>query len=375
MRFLQVGDVHSGKTLGGHDLTQDLRHVLGQVVATAREREVDAVLVAGDLYDSATPSATAVATVDGFLAELASVGCAVVVIPGNHDSAERVAYASSILARQGVHMAPVLGGVPEPVTLTDQWGPVDIWPVPFVTWRMVRSALDLDVHGNAEAFQALVDALPLDRSRRNVCVSHQFVVGSVAPELGDELRVGTLDAVEASAYDPFDYVALGHIHRPQNVGGPRIRYSGSPLKFGKGEASVAKSMTYVEMDGEGAIEVEEIPFEPLHDLRLVRGPLEQVVSAEVVGSAPADDYLMVELTDPEPVMDALERLRSAYPNLVSFRYRRPQAPEGPQPAVPMAQGVTALELFQEFYLAQTGEPLEGEALEMAAELLGEVEVV
>ena len=233
MRLLHISDVHAGKRLHGYSQEEDLAHALAQVADVCRERSVDCVLVAGDLYDTTQPPDYAVALVDGFLRSLAEAGVRVVAVPGNHDSAARVGFASPLLAASGVHVSGPLEGPVEPVVLTDAHGEVRVWPVPFVRPATVRAALGCDAASPTEALAALVEAMGVDGSVRNVCVAHQFVTsGGVGPERSEsELTLGDADNVEVSVFDPFDYVALGHLHRPQRVGQDTVRYSGTPLKY------------------------------------------------------------------------------------------------------------------------------------------------
>lgn len=225
MRLLHISDVHAGKRLHGYSQEEDLAHALAQVVDVCRERSVDCVLVAGDLYDTTQPPDYAVTLVDGFLRDLAEAGVRVVAVPGNHDSAARVGFASPLLAASGVHVVGPLEGPVEPVVLEDAHGEVRVWPVPFVRPATVRAALGCDAPSPTEALAAVVDAMGVDGSVRNVCVAHQFVTsGGVGPERSEsELTLGDADNVEVSVFDPFDYVALGHLHRAQKVGRETVR--------------------------------------------------------------------------------------------------------------------------------------------------------
>ena len=269
----------------------DQRHVLGQVLDLLRAGTADALLVAGDVYDKSQPSSEAVALVDWFLQGVADTGVPAIVIPGNHDSAERVAYAGGLLSRQGIHMAPAFDGRIEPVMLADEHGPVAVWPIPFLHPAQIRHFLpDAKADTYTDAFRALVASLPLDASVRNVAVAHQFVTAAgVTVERSDsEVSVGGLDNVDAGVFDPFDYVALGHIHRAQRVGRDCVRYAGSLLKYSLSEADYDKSASLVTLGPKGeGLGIELVPLTPPHDLRRIRGPLAKLVSADVVSAADA----------------------------------------------------------------------------------------
>lgn len=383
MRLLHIADLHIGKRVCEFSMLQDQRHVLSQVVGLVGERGVDAVLVAGDLYDKAAPSAEAVALVDWFLESLAKTGVQVVVIPGNHDSAERVGYASGLLGRQGIHVAPVYDGRIACVELEDEHGPVRIWPIPYLHISTVRHYFPEEkIASYTDALRVVVDACGLRREDeagrpvRNVAVAHQFVTaGGVSPERCDsELSVGGMDNVDVSVFDSFDYVALGHIHGPQRVGRDAVRYAGSILKYSLSEWRGQKSAVLVELGeagGEPATEL--VPLVPLHDLRRVRGPLERLISPEVADAegVSREDYLYAVLTDENPEVDAMARLRNVYPNVMSLEYdnARTRAAGLAEDAAPADDSANPLELFCEFYEQQNGSELtEGQRAIVTEEL-------
>lgn len=383
MRLLHIADLHIGKRVCEFPMLQDQRHVLSQVVDLVGERGVDAVLVAGDLYDKSTPSSEAVALVDWFLESLAKTGVQVVVIPGNHDSAERVGYASGLLGRQGIHVAPVYDGRIACVELEDEHGPVRIWPIPYLHISTVRHYFpDEKIASYTDALRVVVDACGLrredeaGRSVRNVAVAHQFVTaGGVSPERCDsELSVGGMDNVDVSVFDSFDYVALGHVHGPQRVGRDAVRYAGSILKYSLSEWRGQKSAVLVELGeagGEPATEL--VPLVPLHDLRRVRGPLERLISPEVADAegVSREDYLYAVLTDENPEVDAMARLRNVYPNVMSLEYdnARTRAAGLAEDAAPADDSASPLELFCEFYEQQNGSELtEGQRAIVTEEL-------
>ena len=376
MRLLHIADLHIGKRVCEFSMLEDQRHVLEQVVEMLAGDRADALLVAGDLYDKSLPSAEAVALVDWFLAEVAATGKPAVIIPGNHDSAERVAYARESLARQRIHVAPVFGGEVEPVELEDDRGPVRVWPIPFLRPATVRHFFpEAEIESYADALRTVVGSLGLDSAVRNVAVSHQFVTASgVTPERSDsEVSVGGLDNVDARVFADFDYVALGHIHRPQRIGCETARYAGSILKYSFSEAQDTKSAVLATLGDPGEeAGIELVPLRPLHDLRSIRGPLERLVSPEVVEAADARDYIHAVLTDENPALDALARLRDAYPNVMGVEYdnarTRAADAEGAEDA-PGEDEASPIEVFGDFYERQNGSPLsDGQRAIVEAEL-------
>lgn len=386
MRLLHIADLHIGKRVCEFSMLDDQRHILTQVLDLLRGGTVDALLVAGDLYDKPSPSSEAVSMVDWFFDEVAQSGVPAVVIPGNHDSAERVGYAAASLARRGVYVSPVFNGSVDPIELEDEWGPVRIWPIPFLRPATVRHYFpDAMVENYTDAMRVVVEACDLGRIEgtgavRNVAVAHQFVTaGAFTPERCDsEVSVGGLDNVDAGVFEPFDYVALGHIHGPQRVGSERVRYSGSVLKYSLSEADGQKSAVLVELGAAGdSPTIELVPLRPLHDLRRIRGPLDRLVSPEVVGAADSHDYLHVLLTDENPAIDAMARLRDVYPNVMSVAYdnARTRAEGLAMHDAPATDEASPLELFNEFYERQNGAPLSDGQLAVVTEELERIKVM
>ena len=300
MRFAHISDLHLGKRLHEVSLLEDQAHILAEIRAALREEAPDAVLLAGDIYDKSAPSAEAVRLFDDFLSALSADGQMVFAISGNHDSAARVAYGGRIMAKSGVYLsAPEYRGEVFSAGLEDKDGRVDIYLLPFIKPIHVSLAFpDEKIESYTDALRVAVGKMPIDPKRRSVLVAHQFVTGAVRSE-SEEVSVGGLDNVDASVFAPFSYVALGHIHRPQNIGAVRIRYSGAPLKYSFSEAGDEKSITIVELDGKGAVSLRTIPLTPRHDLRELRDTYEALMKKENYEGTATDDYLHITLTDEE----------------------------------------------------------------------------
>jgi len=386
MKLLHVSDLHIGKRVNGMSMVDDQRHILGEIVRIARERAVDAILLAGDIYDKASPSAEAVALFDAFLTDLAAAGIRVLGIPGNHDSAERIAYAQGLLAHQGVCFPPVFDGAIERVELADEHGTVAFWLLPFLKPGDVRRFFpEVEIGDDySAALSAVVGGCEIDTNSRNIAISHQLVTaGAWSPERADdEIQLGGVDNVDVSIYDAFDYVALGHVHRPQRVGRDTVRYSGSPLKYSFSEARYDKSAVLVELgpkapgDGVGAcVSFELVPLVPVHDMREVRMTLKELLEAGAEGLDGSEDYLHVTLTDEHPQIDAMARVREVFPNAMSLDYdnaailaRRTQVREAVDP-----DKVDTLELFARFYEEQAGKPMDGLQREIVAKAIRSVQ--
>lgn len=332
MKFLHLSDLHIGLKLMNRDLREDQEHILKQVVAIAEKEQPDAIVIAGDIYDKAIPSAEAVEVFDAFISALtlSLPKTVVMMISGNHDSGPRVDCYRSVLSRQNLYMI----GMPpqkeenhiEKVTLEDAYGNVNFYLLPFVKPSMVKKVVGVDENGNNLSYDATVHKLiereQIDLNERNVLVSHQFYlpVGKSSDEIermDSEIRtVGNIDEVCADVLDAFDYGALGHIHKPMKVGSEVYRYCGTPLACSVSEAGQQKGIIMVEMMEKSAeVKTTVLPLEPLHQVRVVKGTLEEVLKQA------CKDYVTVILTDKVDldVIDMQERIRIAFPNLLEIR--------------------------------------------------------
>ncbi len=375
MKLLHTADLHIGKSVNGFSLIEDQRYILSQILSLSQDRGADALLISGDMYDKSTPSAEAVALLDWFLTSAHEQGLEVFAIPGNHDSAERVAYASGILERHGVHLPETYKGKLKSHALKDEYGEVRIWLVPFLKPVHIRPYFP-DVEINQDytlALRTAIKADPVDPSIRNVALAHQFVVsGSHSPITCDsELNVGGLDCVDASVFEDFDYVALGHIHRAQRVGRDEVRYSGSPLKYSFSEIDHIKTVSLVELGEKGRTSIEAIELKPLRDLRCIRGPLAELCSDEVVAGQDAHDYLRIVLTDESPQLNALSALRAHYPNLMAIEYdnARTRTAGTQQLTEPSAVLEDPFALFSRFFEMQNGTHMTDEQEDIARQAI------
>ena len=352
MVFLHVSDLHIGKKLCGKSLMEDQRHILSEILSMAAQDDIDAVLIAGDLYDKSQPGGEAVELAGGFLTALSRLGKPAFVVSGNHDSAEQVAYCSSILSGANIHVSPAFSGVPERHVLTDEFGQVHIYLLPFIRPSMVRRAFPERadaIKSYADALQAVVESIQLDPSVRNVLVAHQFVIGGELILTDSEERmVGGVDAVPAAIFSAFDYVALGHLHAPQKSGSERIRYAGSPLKYSQSEEKQKKAALKVTLND--GLQVESLPYHPLRNVKSIRGELAELVSGEEIDR----DYVFVTLTDEMPTLDAVGALLQKYPNFVQSRTENSRTGQQIEIMAENVEDKSPLEHFVEFFAAQNG---------------------
>lgn len=362
MKLMHIADLHIGRRIGEFSLLDDQRFILGRMLEIAGAERPDAVLIAGDVYDKGLPPGDAVSLLDDFLTALAGRGIPVCLVSGNHDSPERLGFGSRMLVKNGLHIAGVFDGGLHSVALRDSFGPVTVWMLPFVKPAAVRPFFpDGKIDSYDAAVRAVAAAAGMNPHERNVLVAHQFVTGAGRePERSDSesVSVGGLDNIDFTAFDGFDYVALGHIHGPQWVGRPTVRYAGSPLKYSFSEARQGKSVTMVELGEKGDVAVRTLPLAPLHDMRELKGPIERLLEA----GAHADgrtDYIRAVLTDEGEIFDAVGRLRAVYPNLMrlDFENARTAAAEDPAARAQALERRAPLELFADFYREQNGAEL------------------
>ena len=414
MKLIHLSDLHLGKRVNEFSMMEDQKYILKQILQRIDEEQPDGVILAGDIYDKPVPPAEAVELFDEFLVDLSRRGLQTFIISGNHDSAERLAFGGRLMEGSGIHFAPVFDAKVAPLHLEDELGTVDVFLLPFVKPAHVRRFFEAEaaaprsgsvpetvlaaapeIKTYTDAIRAAITCMDIDPSHRNVLVTHQFVTGAVRSDSEEtSLSVGGTDNVDAAVFSDFDYVALGHIHRPQNMGGgslvpeagdgsdqslstaglPLIRYCGTPLKYSFSEANHEKSITVVELGEKGKKDIRTIPLKPLRDMVELRGTYEELTAKNFYEntSYPAD-YVHITLTDEEDIPEAMGRLRVIYPYLMKLDYdnRRTRSSNEIQGASRM-EDKTPGQLFAEFYELQNNAPLTDEQEQFLTELIGSI---
>ena len=370
MKLIHLSDLHIGKRVNEVSMIDDQEYILQQILRIIDEEKGDAVLIAGDVYDKSVPSAEAVTLFDDFLCELAQRKVPTLIISGNHDSPERLAFGNRLMEESGIHISPVYDGSVSTITLSDEHGDVDFWLLPFLKPAHVKRYFpDADIESYTDACRVAVEHMGIDTTIRNVLLTHQFVTGASTCE-SEEISVGGSDNVEASVFADFDYVALGHIHGPQNIGTNKIRYCGTPLKYSFSEEHHHKSVTVVNLNAKGELNLELRPLTPKHDLRSIRGTFAELTDKAFYDGTATDDYLRIILTDEEDVPEAIGQLRVIYPNIMKLTYdntrtRTNQIIDG---AVDV-QRKSPLELFDELYELQNNQSMSDEQRNFMLELI------
>ena len=374
MKLIHLSDIHLGKRVNEFSMLEDQAHILKKILAVVDEEKPDGVLIAGDVYDKSVPSTEAVQLFDDFLVRLAERKLPVFIISGNHDSPERLSFANRLIDAAGIHPAPVYNGVVEPITLSDEYGPVNVYMLPFIKPAHVRGFFpDTEITGYSDAVAAAIGRMNIDKTQRNVLITHQFVTGAQRSD-SEELSVGGTDNIGAEVFCDFDYVALGHIHGPQNMDSGRIRYCGSPLKYSFSEAAQQKSVTVAELKEKGMLDIHTVPLIPRRDMVELKGSYQQLTLREFYENTTyQEDYTHITLTDEEDIPDAVAKLRAVYHNLMKLDYDNTRTRHSA--AISGAENVetrSPIDLFAEFYELQNGLPMSAEQTELVASLIEKI---
>ena len=381
MKLLHLGDLHLGKTLGDFDLAEDQKFILDQILGMVDKFSIDAVLIAGDVYDRAIPSEAATRMLDYFLSSLAKRNVCTFLISGNHDSDDRLNYGSSLFEKSGIYISAKFDGKLYRKSLEDAYGEVCFYLLPFVKASQVRHFFPEEkIESYDDAVRVILKHAGIDTSKRNVLIAHQFVAGrSKDPALGGSespgvQSVGLVEKIGYDCFDDFDYVALGHIHSPQKIERDTIRYSGSLLKYSLSEASDSKSVPVITLGEKGETEVELVPLFPMRDLRHIKGPMEKLLAKENIRSQ--EDFMYVTLTDEEIINDAMGIFQQVYPNTVKIDYDNSHTREiGKVDIAEIGNDKSFPELISDFYRQMYGCEISDEELDIMRQIAKEAGVI
>ena len=371
MKLIHLSDLHLGKRVNEFSMLEDQQYILEEILRIIDSEKPDGVLIAGDVYDKTVPSAEAVTLLDEFLVQLSKRDTQTFLISGNHDSAERLAFGGRLMEQSGIHIARVYNGVLAPLTLRDEYGPVDLYLLPFLRPVQVRRFFpESEIATYTEAMAAVLGAADIDKTHRNVLVTHQFVTGAQTCD-SEELSVGGTDNVDVSVFDDFDYVALGHSHGPQKIGHETGRYCGTPLKYSFSEVGHKKSVTVVELAEKGSVAIRTVPLVPKRDMSELRGAYNELMLRENYEGKPfRNDYLRITLTDEEDIPNAVNNLRTVYPYIMRLDYdNRRTRTESHVDGAEQVERKRPLTLFEEFYESQNGQPMSEEQRSFAKQLM------
>lgn len=316
---MHLADLHIGKKVSGFSMIDEQKAVLEQIKKIASDNDVSVVMIAGDVYDKNTPSAEAVTLFDDFLTSLVKMNIKVLIISGNHDSIERLSFASALMESSNVYISKQFNGDLKKVTFEDDYGNINFYLLPFIRPIDVKNAYEnTDIQDYNDAVKKIISKNPIDTLQRNVILSHQFITNA---EISDSemLSVGGIDNVEAENYKNFDYAALGHIHKPQKIR-DNIRYSGSILKYSFSECKIDKSVPIIDMQQKGSTTIELFPLIPKHDMIEIKGTYNELMSPDYYKNIDTQSYVHVILTNDTAEPDAMNKLRTVYPNIMKIDY-------------------------------------------------------
>lgn len=358
MKFLHLSDLHLGKNLNGFSLYQDQAYILNQVVQIAQSEQIEAVIIAGDIFDKSVPNSQAIQLFDEFLTSWAELNLPVFIISGNHDNAQRVAFGANLFKQNNIFISPVYNGNISPITLEDNFGKINFYLLPFLKPTTVRSFFpNEEITSYNQAIEVALKNISLNTNERNILIAHQFVTGAYICD-SEDIVVGGIDNIDANLFQDFDYVALGHLHTPQTVLRESIRYCGTLLKYSFSEINQEKSLTIVDFLAKNDINIQTIPLKPLHDMRKLKGSYTDLTLKTNYLKTNTDDYLAIILTDEEDIPDAINRLRSIYPNIMQLTYENTRTNTTKQlENIDIHNLKSPLTLFKEFYAQQNNQDL------------------
>ncbi len=374
MKIVHLADLHLGKKVNEFSMIEDQKYILEQIIEIIDIQKPDVIIIAGDIYDKAIPPIEAVELLDDFIFKISERKINTFIISGNHDSPERLAFGSKIINLSKIYISPAYNGEISKITLEDENGEVNFYLLPFVKPANVRRFFPDDkIETYTEAIDTIVKNIEINTEKRNILVAHQFVTGASRTE-SEEISVGGLDNVDAKVFSKFDYVALGHIHRPQNIGeNQRIRYCGTPLKYSFSEINDKKSVSIIEMNTKNDFEINLVELKPQRDMRKIKGKYEEIILKENYENTNTDDYIQVILTDEEEIPDVIQKLRNIYKNIMKLEYDNKRTRKDSTFDFEIEiENKSPFEIFSEFYKNQNGVEMSNEQIKIVIELMKEI---
>lgn len=370
MKWIHLSDLHLGKRLGELSLREDQQYILSRILDIAEREKPDGVIIAGDVYDKPVPSAEAVEAFDGFVVSLAERTKGVYVISGNHDSSSRLAFGNRLMQSGRVWFSSVFNGRLEKIETADEYGPLNLWMLPFIKPVHVRAFYeDVDREDYTAAVRRVIEESGVNPEERNILIAHQYVTGAERSDSEDRV-IGGLENVDASAFAEFDYVALGHLHKAQTAGDERIRYCGAPLKYSFAEAGDARLVLLGELKEKGDLRVETVPLKPLREMAVLEGTFDELMSPAEEIPGDRNDFVKANLRDEEYIPDAIRQLRKVYPNILELTYPRIAGASGQ--AAEAAEEDTPMEYVEAFYRMMRGRGMNEGQEKLVEQFIGEI---
>ncbi len=373
MKLIHLLDLHIGKKVNEFSMLEDQQYIFGKIIQIIDEQKIECVLIAGDIYDKSIPSKYAVQLFDDFLTKMAKRSIPIFIISGNHDSAERIAFGSKLMCQSKVYFSPAFEGDIKPILLHDEYGEIAVYMLPFIKPAIVKNIYEYaDIESYNDAVKIAIEHMDIDKKRRNILVAHQFVTGAETSE-SEDISVGGIDNVDACVFDDFDYVALGHIHKPQHIYRDTIRYCGTPLKYSFSEAKHKKSVTIVTLKQKQNIMIDTIELIPKRDMCEIKGYYQEVTALNYYQNMNIQNYMHIILKDEQDIADAMAKLRSIYPNIMRLDYdnKRTQNNQIIQ-TTQNIENKTPLQLLQQFYEIQNNDVMNKQQTMFCSKIMEEI---
>lgn len=381
MKILHLSDLHIGKSIHEQCMLEDQKYILNQIIEEIKERKIEIIIISGDIYDRSVPPSDAVIVLNNFLKTLIKdIKIKVCVIAGNHDSKERLNFGSEIFAEEGLYISSIYSGKIDKIQLQDEFGKLNIYMLPYIKPIEVKQYFDeeVDISTYNNAVKKVIEKEEINENERNIILSHQFVTaGNIEPEKSEsEIRyLGGTENVDVSCYDKFDYVALGHIHGPQRIGRDTARYAGTMLKYSFSEVNQRKSLTIIDFKEKGNMDINLIPLKPLRDMRVIKGPIQELLKEENYINTNREDYIRAIITNEEPIYEPMSQIKKVYPNTLRLDIENSKTvtnSEDKMSDIDFIKKKDELELFNEFYKMQHNQELDELKLEMVKKVIEEV---
>ena len=378
MKLMHISDLHIGKRVNEFSMLEDQEYILNEIIKIAKDENISGIIIAGDVYDKTVPPIEAVDLADEFLTKLVEENISIYMISGNHDSPERLNFGSRIMEKNNLFICGEYDGDLRKIVIEDEYGKLNIYFLPYIKPSIVNNKLGLETKTYDESVKEALKVIDIDVESRNILIAHQFVTfGSTIPELSDSetKSLGGIDNVDASVFDKLDYVALGHIHKPQKIGREVIRYSGSPLKYSFSECNHKKSVCIVDFKEKNNCEIKLVPLIPKRDMKHLKTSMEDLKSGNILSSIPSDTYMHITLTDDEEVIDAISKVREIFKNVMVLDFDNKRNVENLSDTTITSEDLkqkTPKELFVDFFSSQNNVELTESQNEIISNIVNEV---
>lgn len=378
MKLMHISDLHIGKRVNEFSMLEDQEYILNEIIKIAKDENISGIIIAGDVYDKTVPPIEAVDLADEFLTKLVEENISIYMISGNHDSPERLNFGSRIMEKNNLFICGEYDGDLRKIVIEDEYGKLNIYFLPYIKPSIVNNKLGLETKTYDKSVKEALKVIDIDVESRNILIAHQFVTfGSTVPELSDSetKSLGGIDNVDASVFDKFDYVALGHIHKPQKIGREVIRYSGSPLKYSFSECNHKKSVCIVDFKEKNNCEIKLVPLIPKRDMKQLKTSMEDLKSGNILSSIPSDTYMHITLTDDEEVIDAISKVREIFKNVMVLDFDNKRNGENLSDTTITSEDLkqkTPKELFVDFFSSQNNVELTESQDEIISNIVNEV---